>query len=63
MFYKVFMGNAMIADMLAIFQPGVKSLLCISQLSVKRDLMVSKGDVCAPLSYGPINDGSGKTFY
>lgn len=57
------MGNATITFLLAIFQSGVKSLLCISQLSMKRDLIVSKGDVCTPLSYGPINDASGKTSF
>lgn len=36
----------MITFLPKIFQSGVKSLLCISQLSMKRDLMVFKGDVC-----------------
>lgn len=61
LFYNVFMGDVMITFLLAIFQAEVKSSLCMSQLSMKRDLTVSKGDVCTPLAYTLINDASGKT--
>lgn len=57
------MRDVMITFLLAIFQAAEKSSLCMSQLSMKRDLTVSKVDVCTPLSYALINGASGKTSY